>query len=52
VVYAIQSFGPEPTNNGVVFVDDVSFVPEPSVPALVGVGLCLAAMRRRTRRAA
>jgi hypothetical protein len=25
VVYAVQTFGPEPTNNGVVFVDDVFF---------------------------
>jgi hypothetical protein len=52
VVYAIQSFGPEPTNNGVVFVDDVSFVPEPSAGVLVGFGVCLAGMRRRRRRAA
>ena len=47
VVYAIQSFGPEPTNNGVVFVDDVSFVPEPSAPVLIALAFCLAGMRRR-----
>lgn len=40
VVYAIQSFGPEPTNNGIVFVDDAFFdmVPEPTSVALLGVG--------------
>ena len=49
VVYAIQTFGPEPTNNGVVYVDDASFIPEPASPLLLtlaGLGL---AMRRRRR---
>jgi hypothetical protein len=50
VVYAIQSFGPEPTNNGTVFVDDVSFVPEPATPLLFGLaGLVLTLRRRRPR---
>jgi hypothetical protein len=49
VVYAIQTFGPEPTNNGTVFVDDVSFVvPEPATMAILGVGgVVLLGMRRR-----
>jgi hypothetical protein len=48
VVYAIQSFGPEPTNNGSVFLDDVSFViPEPSIAMLGVCGLGLMGMRRR-----
>jgi hypothetical protein len=50
VVYAIQTFGPQPTNNGTVFVDDVSFViPEPSTLMLLGMmvmGLVVA--RRRS----
>lgn len=49
VVYAIQTFGPG--NNGIVFVDDVSFgvVPEPSSVALLGLGglAALFAVRRR-----
>ena len=47
VVYAIQSFGPGATNTGVVYVDDVSFVPEPSSALLVAGGLGLAFLRRR-----
>ena len=50
VVYAIQTFGgePTPTNTGTVFVDDVSFtvVPEPSALALAGLG-ALGMLRRR-----
>ena len=49
VVYAIQSFGPEPTNNGIVFVDDVTFaiVPEPGTAALLGFAGALQMRRRR-----
>jgi len=49
VVYAIQTFGPEPTNTGTVYVDDVSFVPEPGTALVMGAaGLLLAMRRRRT----
>lgn len=50
MVYAIQTFGTEPSNNGIVYVDDISFalVPEPSSLILLGVGgLALVLMRRR-----
>jgi hypothetical protein len=50
VVYAIQTFSGGPTNNGIVFLDDLSVavVPEPSTLALVG--LAGAALLRRRRR--
>jgi len=50
LVYAIQTFGGEPGNNGTVFVDDISFVvvPEPSTFILAGLGgLALVCLRRR-----
>jgi len=47
VVYAIQTFGAEPTNTGTVYVDDVSFVPEPGSALVMGAGGFLLAMRRR-----
>jgi hypothetical protein len=50
VVYAIQTFGPAPTNNGFIFVDDASLtvIPEPSTWALLALGGCgLFALRRR-----
>jgi hypothetical protein len=52
VVYAIQTFSGGPTNNGTVFVDDMSVVmiPEPASIALVGAGMLgLVAFRRRRR---
>ena len=49
VVYAIQTFGPEPSNSGTVFVDDTSFVPEPATPLLLAVaGLAFGLRRRRS----
>lgn len=49
VVYAVQTFGNEPTNTGTVYVDDASFViiPEPSSLSLVGLGLGLLTLRRK-----
>jgi hypothetical protein len=48
VVYAIQSFGPQPTNTGTVYVDDVSFViPEPAAIGSLALGACLLPGRRR-----
>jgi hypothetical protein len=56
VVYAIQTFGPEPTNTGTAFVDDawlVQTVPEPASVLLLGAslgGLAVAARLARLRR--
>lgn len=48
VVYAIQTFGPEPSNTGTVYVDDVALVPEPASMALLALGgLTLLAYHRR-----
>jgi hypothetical protein len=47
VVYAVQSFGPGATNSGTVFVDDVSFVPEPAAAMLVLPAAAVACARRR-----
>lgn len=47
-VFAVQTFGGEPTNNGIIYLDDASFVvvPEPaSIALLVGAGAVL--LRRR-----
>ncbi len=51
LVYAIQTFGPEPGNNGSVFIDDLSFVavPEPSTFILAGLGGLALIMARRRR---
>ena len=50
LVYAIQTFTGGPSNNGIVYVDDMSFtiVPEPSSIAMLSVGgLASLAFRRR-----
>ena len=47
VVYAIQSFGPGATNSGTVFVDDVTFVPEPSAALFILPAFALLSKRRR-----
>jgi hypothetical protein len=52
VVYAIQTFGPEPTNTGTVYIDDMSVtaVPEPASAGLIGVAaLGLLKIVRRKR---
>ena len=49
VVYAIQSFGSEPGNSGVVYVDDLSFIPEPSTAVLSLGALGLSCLCRRRR---
>lgn len=53
LVYSIHTFGPEPTNTGTVFVDDMSLVPEPAVTLLSGSALlALAGLSVRRERAA
>lgn len=48
MVYAIQTFSGGPTNNGVVFVDDVSFsVPEPKNILLLGTAIAAFISPRR-----
>jgi len=51
VVYAIQSFSTAPLGNGYIYADEMSFtiVPEPSSPALLGLGgmAFIAARRKR-----
>ncbi len=49
LVYAIQSFGPGPTNTGTVHLDDVSFsaVPEPTVTLTGGFAALGLLLRRR-----
>ena len=47
VVYAIQTFTGGPTNNGTVFIDDLSYVPAPGTLAFALGGLGLAGLRRR-----
>ncbi len=48
LVYAIQTFGGDgPTNNGSIWLDDMSFVPAPGSLALVGMGGLMMARRRR-----
>ncbi|MEO0715613.1 MAG: hypothetical protein AAFY58_01335 [Planctomycetota bacterium] len=48
VVYAIQTFGGDgPSNSGVIYLDDVSFIPAPgSLAILAGAGLGLTRRRR------
>lgn len=46
-VYAIQTFGGGPTHNGVVFVDDASFIPAPTTFALAMGGMGMVSLRRR-----
>ncbi len=48
VVYAVQSFtNNDVFNTGIVYLDDVSFVPAPGAMALIGLGGLAAARRRR-----
>ena len=47
-VYAIQTFGGDgPTHNGVVYIDDASFVPAPASFALAMGAIGMAGLRRR-----
>ena len=53
VVYAVQTFGPEPGDTGTVYVDDVSVtaIPEPCSATLLGasaLGLLAGARRRKS----
>lgn len=52
LVYFIQSYGPEPTNTGFVYVDDMFFgvVPEPSSLGLLAAVAALALGRRSVLR--
>lgn len=47
VTYAIQTFGPGPTDTGTILIDDVSFIPAPGAAALALGGLALGLRRRR-----
>lgn len=48
VVYAIQTFGDDgPSNSGVIYLDDLSFVPAPGSAALLAIGGLVATRRRR-----
>jgi hypothetical protein len=48
IVYALQTFSGGAANTGTVYVDDVTFIPEPASAALVGLGCAmLVGMRRR-----
>jgi hypothetical protein len=49
-VYALATFATIPPAGGTVFIDDFSFVPEPSALTLLGVG-SLGLVRLRRRRA-
>jgi hypothetical protein len=52
VVYAIQSFGPQPTNTGIVYLDDMFFsvVPEPSSLGLLAFASLALGSRSAVRR--
>ena len=46
-VYAIQTFTDNATHNGVVFVDDASFIPAPTTFAMAMCGMGMLGRRRR-----